>query len=1247
MNRTNDINLPIFQKLTPINNVDLTVYKNALDFIFRNKDIKNIAISGPYSSGKSSIIETYKNYCKNKRFLHISLAHFTEMETNKGSRGSDVNETILEGKILNQLLHQIDASRIPQTDFKIKRTIPRRRIIFFTLLFVCSMLFIQYILNFEKWKTFVDSISIEWLKNILYKTTTSQSLIIAGSFIVLSIIIFIYSAINAQINKTIIKRLSFQGNNLELFDDKTESYFDKYLNEVLYIFVNSKADVIVFEDMDRYNANQIFVKLREINTLVNNKLEKQKRIIRFLYLLKDDIFTNKDKTKFFDFILPIIPVIDGSNSYDQFIKHFEDGGILSRFDKYFLQELSLYIDDMRILKNIYNEYIIYFNKIESIKPDENKLLAMMVYKNLFPRDFTELQLSKGYVYSLFSKKSTIIKNEIEKINNEITEIDKKIDVFMNEKLKDLEELETIYIKFPNYQYININGTNREDLKTNIDTLKAMKENKGNIKLYINNAWLTFDIQKTIDSLDNNTDYINRKKQINEKLTKKLDALKIKRTHLNNLIDKINNKNIKDILNKDNVEILFAENDILKEFSEIKNNDYFQLIRYLIWNGYIDETYPDYMTYFYANSITREDKLFLRSITNKKPLDYNYKLKNIEIVLSRIKLSYFEQEEILNFDLLSYLIKNRNKYENYIKNIFNQLIEGKNVIFISKYLETEKNIIDIQKCIADFWPNFLELNLKSSSIDKKQQIKFVMSLMNELEIEYINKYNRNNILTNYISNSSSFLSQQNINIELLNHKLISLSVKFINFEREMINMDFFIAVYKNELYQLNFNTISFILDIIYDIRERDNIFHKNYTSILSKPDEPLYSYIHVNIDNYVEMYLNNCKEAIIDEETAVIMLLNNKNISENKKIKYISFLKSIIQDINSIDNKMFWDLLIKNKCIKNYETNIFSYYFEDEKGLNQILIDFLNAYIGEIEIIKENIDNKYGENATSKFINDIVECDELSNEIYEKIVLSSQLTDDEFDKELISDDKILILIDIGTILMTEDNLIFMRKEYPDHVLTFIVRNIKKYIELLDEDNMIQDELINLLDKEIDDNDKKLLINKSQNKISIKDKNYSENVKLHILNNNLYLDDISYLLEIFDNETEKIKNSIINILAMNIEMILTDKYNISYKIFIHILKYKKIENIKKLDLFAKYINDLNNNQIKECLELMEASDYLSLFENKQPKIIVNKTNEAILETMEIKQIIKKYKVDKKDSKYYRVYGKMNNQRKQTLL
>ena len=62
----------------------------------------------------------------------------------------------------------------------------------------------------------------------------------------------LYNLLNIQTNKNIFKKISVQGNEIEIFEDSQNSYFDKYLNEVLYLFENYKVDVIVFEDIDRF-----------------------------------------------------------------------------------------------------------------------------------------------------------------------------------------------------------------------------------------------------------------------------------------------------------------------------------------------------------------------------------------------------------------------------------------------------------------------------------------------------------------------------------------------------------------------------------------------------------------------------------------------------------------------------------------------------------------------------------------------------------------------------------------------------------------------------------------------------------------------------------------------------------------------------------------------------------------------------------------------------------------------------------
>lgn len=93
-----------FKKITSVDDVKLSTYKQALDFAINSNDVNNIAISGAYGSGKTSVMESYKKQDSINKYLTISLAHFK-------SDNEDIKniEKTLKKKIINQLVHKVPA----------------------------------------------------------------------------------------------------------------------------------------------------------------------------------------------------------------------------------------------------------------------------------------------------------------------------------------------------------------------------------------------------------------------------------------------------------------------------------------------------------------------------------------------------------------------------------------------------------------------------------------------------------------------------------------------------------------------------------------------------------------------------------------------------------------------------------------------------------------------------------------------------------------------------------------------------------------------------------------------------------------------------------------------------------------------------------------------------------------------------------------------------------------------------------
>lgn len=1229
-----------FEKLTPTINFDLNTYEDGLNFVFENKDIRNVAITGPYGAGKTSLIETYKAKYPDINCIHISLAHFT---SEKKEDDPSIDESVLEGKILNQLLHQIDSNRIPKTNFKVKQKVSRLQVTKNTISLLIFSIVILYILLFNSWVTYISQLSPGWLKDLLKFSLNHELLLFSGILAFLILGKGVYDLIIIQSNRNIFKRLNLQGNEIEIFEESNESYFDKYLNEVLYIFENSDADAIIFEDIDRYNVSQIFGKLREINTLVNSKrLIKGSKPIRFIFLLRDDVFISKDRTKFFDFILPVVPVIDGSNSYEQFLEHFKHENPTEFFDNKFLQGLSLYIDDMRILKNIYNEFLVYKNRLNTIELNHNKLLALITYKNIFPKDFSELQLSTGYVYTLFTKKMDFVNAELAAYEEEIVKKEDLITLILNEKIESIDELDALYFN-SGYHISVVNGKDVSAFKSRIELIKEIKKYPNNVQIiniYRNHVSINF--QDELDKLENITEYVERRKTINGKTNSQIEVLKIEIQKFHKMKAELTNGKLQKIINKSNIDTIFKTNyinEIGKEnkFEEIKSSPYFPLIKYLIRNGYIDETYSDYMTYFYANSLSVSDKIFLRSISDQVSKEYTYELKDPRLIISRLNILDFENIEILNYDLLYCLLNEQDSNQFYLKVFIQQLKDTMNFSFIEGYLEQRRGIEPFINIINKFWQPFF-----GEVIDVRD---YSDSLKKQLALDYL-KYssrqdllavNTNNCLTNYISTNANFLDIPDPDIDKLIKRFSLIDVKFNKINYLNSHSSLLQGVYENHLYELNYELIGMFLEKKYAFTESEEFKHKNFTLISSKKDESLYLYVIDNIEAYLEIILDNCNEEISDDEAVVLNLINNPSIDFETKDQYIKYLQTKIENINDVKDKEIWPLIIQKQLVFYNEKNILEYYFNSGNDLDENLIQFINSYNTTLAFNKNDIKESFGEEASNDFFRSLIQCNKLSNERYKTILEPFNFYYKSFSFEEISNEKIEILFDLSVIRMNEATLLFIRSHYGQLVIPFIIQNIKAYTSLINENNFSFDEVLKLLDKPVNNTYKIQLLKFTNNIISVREKNFTKDLKIHILKNNFDFDDIQYLLDTYVNENDDIKAIIKQLIMEHFEDILNEKLRFSYALLKELLQSEQFSKIQKKELFVICLPTLNLSQTIELLNILGLRNYMGLFERKRPKISISDLDEQILTIFKRKDWITRFEVDKDDSSYFRAYGR----------
>lgn len=599
--------------------------------------IRNIALTGPFGSGKSSVLITLmEDFANEHKFLPISLATLQANEEQiasdekqdtsaeltdgeKEKRIENLNRKI-EYSILQQIIYREKTRTVPNSRFRKIVHLSNRELIIYPL--YCVLTLVCFLILFEPNFARVDSIYdfFSWGStwNTIFDLAASAWLLFA-LYVIARYVFKSYS--NSKLNK-----LNLKEGEIEIIEDN--SIFNKHLDEILYFFQVTEYNVVIIEDLDRFGTPNIFLKLRELNQLINES-KIVGRHITFVYAIKDDIFKDEERTKFFDFITTVIPVINPSNSKDKLKSALEAKGCgndgISDED---LSEMAFFIQDMRILTNIVNEYKQYRDKLceaSDFQLNKTKLLGMIVYKNYYPQDFALLHRREGKIYKCISSKSNFIPLALKAIEESENALSKKEQIFKqdaNLSKTDLRRLFlfklwnklsykpfSVYIKDAYYSFEQI-------AKNEVVFDNLLITNQISYQYYYGYGGASSTSQ-TIDfkQIDNEINYSKRIELIENGSTyfskerRRIQQEKIKAKSLR----------LKDLIKK----YKLGETDKYKSFGLTP------MMNVFVRRGYLDEDYYDYISYFYEGMVSLSDRELLLSMKIEEGQSYEYHIDKIE------------------------------------------------------------------------------------------------------------------------------------------------------------------------------------------------------------------------------------------------------------------------------------------------------------------------------------------------------------------------------------------------------------------------------------------------------------------------------------------------------------------------------------------------------------------------------------------------------------------------------------------
>lgn len=1050
-----------YQFLTPNDKAEhIEEYSIALENALAEEKVKNIAVSGSYGSGKSSFIKTFEKNNKNSvyEFLDISLARF-----NKKDKKCTIDPSLIEKSILEQMFYKVKSKKIPQSRLnKINRLrfLPIKVVSIILVVLSFFIVFKPAVLSkVVFFKDILELFQLEYIKYI-----PGLILLVGGYFFVQK---FLFILSNSSINKLNLKDLELVSN-----DKNNESLLNRHLDEILYFFEKTSFNVIVFQDLDRFENLDIFTKLRELNNFINNS-EQIDRDIKFIYAVKDEMFCNAhERTKFFDFVIPIIPYINATNSNEKLLDFFRE-----EVDTNFLYDISLYISDMRLLKNIYNEYKIYSTNLDS-QLNKTKLLAMIIYKNFEPQDFEKLHKYKGLVYDVFNKKSEYIKIAIDTLLNEIEAIKQETEEIDKEPQKTIRELRKIYLlniiekfgsQFNGNIYVPGKTFNLSTALTdeNFEIIRNSQEisynNPRNYQIF------SFkDIEKEVNTTYS---YQQREQFILDKTNSRKNELLNQIKKLKDEINDIENYSIQEIINT------YKNINVFDEKFKDK-----ELLKYLISYGHINKDYDIYMSNFFGISISKGEQDYLLNIKNNgKHLNFNYDLKNLDEILKkeRLEIREFKKEAVLNFKLLSHIIDNQKKYIKQYIQILKQLSNESeaSIEFIFSYLDTQKNIHAFIQGLVKYYPSIWQYIVNNKTDEEKS--KYFYMLLHNLEYNNIIELNVDNSLKEYIASLEKFDSPNETFNDRLTDLIKDLNIKFKFFEEDKEKITPYKFIYKNNFYELNQHMIDYIIYIEsdYDSTIYENLAKAHYTVILNSKAEKLKQYIESNINEYVENVNLNIDTNVEESEDTILKLLNNEELNQELKIKIIKYQKVKISEINSVEEKELWRLLLEENMLRSSWGNVSAYYNYVE-ALDDSLIKYLNIESNSKKLLDVRIDNKYKEQHTdfnSKLLRELIACNAFDLASYTNLVQKNGYHYEDLDLSKLEEEKINVLVNDIILKFGNINFELLKENSENQHIVFLEKNINKFIQNYSTFNIDSDDITKLLEsKNISHSNKKEII-----------------------------------------------------------------------------------------------------------------------------------------------------------------------------
>ena len=442
--------VPVLLPLTPKYDPEKHgVYFDVIEAALTNNEhrIKNIALTGSYGVGKSSILEEVADRHR-KDIISVSLSTlgFPDDEpvpAGTAAKAAATKTNRIQKEILKQLLYSQDPVKTPGSRYRRTTRFRFRRALGLAVMLAVPVTLMFFLTG---WTTSIETLVV---------LPTDFHLAVHAIVLVASAALFL-GFLAMFHNRFQIDALNAGAATISL-SAKSATYFDEYLDEIVYFFEAVKRNIVIFEDIDRFDDAHIFETLRSLNGILNGAKQLKGRRIQFIYAIKDSIFdelgtraakeeipaggletpspavaekrkldaaeaeiARANRTKFFDLVVPVVPFITHRSARDLLVTTLSD--LDNDVSDEVIDLAARHVADMRLIKNIRNEFAIFKRQIiekGNLELSQDGLFAMVLYKSTHLADFERIKLGRSNLDTLYGDGRRLVSVNIKSLNAQI------------------------------------------------------------------------------------------------------------------------------------------------------------------------------------------------------------------------------------------------------------------------------------------------------------------------------------------------------------------------------------------------------------------------------------------------------------------------------------------------------------------------------------------------------------------------------------------------------------------------------------------------------------------------------------------------------------------------------------------------------------------------------------------------------------------------------------------------------------